>query len=389
MGKGINKNIDYRFKILYVFGILMVVCSHTNGGGISIFDAWFPYGGLHLNLFMFGSGYFYKQYSEDHIKRYIMKKIKTLIIPLYVYTIIYGAIVLFLKKRGFNIGGEFTLYNILVMPIINGHQFVYNMGGWFVVPLFMVEICNVVFRRLFRFFKVRMTEYSYFIFYIILGLSGNQLACTEYLNGWWLVLIRMLYFIPFYELGIFYKRIFEKYDAKIPNIWYFTFIFTIKLVIACIYKKMPIYTLSWCNDFTEGPIMPIIVGYLGIAFWFRIAVIVEPIIWKSKYINLIADNAYSIMMNQFFGFMIVKSIYAVTNCTYFIFRDFDWANYKNNIWWYYIPGGVEHTMILYVVAGVAFPIIIQKMINILGEGICKRITGDSRYNEKIKKFFII
>lgn len=44
----------------------------------------------------------------------------------------------------------------------------------------------------------------------------------------------------------------------------------------------------------------LIVAYLGIAFWLRIG--------DNKYINLIADNTYSIMMNQFLGFMIVKTI---------------------------------------------------------------------------------
>lgn len=52
--------IDYRFKILYAVGMIMVVSGHAYGGGISIISDWFPYGGLHLALFVFCSGYFYK-----------------------------------------------------------------------------------------------------------------------------------------------------------------------------------------------------------------------------------------------------------------------------------------------------------------------------------------
>lgn len=359
------KNEDYRFKVLYALGMIMVVCGHVGGGGISILNDWFPYEGLHLALFTFCSGYFYKRHSEIHIKRYIIKKIKKLIIPLYIYNIIYGIIVLLFKKMGFSMGSEFTLYNIIIMPITNGHQFLYNMGGWFVVPLFMVEIYNVSLRRVLRNFKIKVSELAIYLFSIILGLIGNQLACKGYLSNWWLVLIRMLYFIPFYSLGIFYNNIVEKFDRKIANTWYFTFIFAIKLIIVCIYKKMPAYTPSWCHNFTEGPIMPIIVGYLGIAFWLRIAIIVEPVIGKSKYINLIANNTYSIMINQFLGFMIVKSVYALFNKFIFVFGDFDWKSYRTNIWWYYLPGGVEHTAILYVIVGIVFPIIVQKFINVL------------------------
>lgn len=128
------KTIDYRFKILYALGMIMVVCGHTYGGGISIADDWFPYAGFHLALFTFASGYFYKQASEDHVKTYIVKKIKALIIPFYIYTITYGIIVQLLKRMGFEIGNDFTLNNVLIMPITNGHQFIYNMGGWFIVP---------------------------------------------------------------------------------------------------------------------------------------------------------------------------------------------------------------------------------------------------------------
>lgn len=359
-----NKKIDYRFKILYAVGMVMVVCGHTYGGGISLASDWFPYAGFHLALFAFCSGYFYKRSSESHIGRYIIKKIKRLLLPLYSYTIVYGIIVQILKNKGFEIGGDLTLHNLLIMPITNGHQFIYNMGGWFIVPLFMIEVYNILFRKLIGVFNINITEFYIFIMNLVIGITGNQLACIGYRNGWWLVLVRMLYFVPFYELGVFYKNKIERLDKQIPGIWYFTFIFTVKLIIICIYRKVPIYTASWCNDFTEGPIMPVIIGYLGIAFWLRIAVILEPVIGKSKYINLIADNTYPIMMNQFIGFMIVKTIFALFNRYTLLFEDFDWMNYKSDIWYYYIPGGLAHTLILYATAGIVVPIMIQKIMEI-------------------------
>lgn len=176
-------------------------------------------------------------------------------------------------------------------------------------------------------------------------------------------MVRMLYFVPFYELGILYKNCLEDYDRKIPNFWYFVIIFSVKLIVIYYYGKMPTYTPSWCNDFTEGPVMPIVIGCLGIALWIRIAAILEPVIGRSKWINLIADNSYSIMMNQFLGFMIVKTIYAIISLFYTGFADFDWTGYKTNIWWYYVPKGLGHTLIIYVVVGIAFPIAIQKVID--------------------------
>jgi fucose 4-O-acetylase-like acetyltransferase len=368
----IEKNgIDYRFKILYAIGIIMVCCGHTNGGGISLLKDWFTYSGFHLALFVFCSGYFYKDIAEEAPRRYVYRKIKTLILPFYLYTIIYGVIVQFLKLAGFNIGKPFTLYNVLVAPITSGHQFAYNVGGWFVVPLFMVEMCNILMRRIIHALKGHTSEVFFFLISVLLGIAGNQLACQGYYRGWWLVLTRMLYFLPFYGLGIFYKRELEKYVNMVPSFWYFIGIFSIKLIIGLYYGRMMGYTPSWCNDFTEGPAMPILIGVLGIALWMRIATILEPVLGKSKWINLIADNTYSIMMNQFIGFMIVKTVYAMLNKYNVAFPDFDWTKYKNDMWWYYMPRGLTQTLILYVVNGIVFSIIVQKLI-IMIKKVCEK-----------------
>ena len=366
-----SKTLDYRFKILYAVGMILVLCDHTQGGGISIINDWFPYAGLHLSLFAFASGYFYKDTSEKHIKKYIGKKIRTLILPLYIYTVIYGLIVQILKLGGFEIGGNITLYNVFIAPITNGHQFIYNMGGWFIAPLFMVEVFNCIQRKILKSIHPNIPEITFFSISLLLGVTGNYFACTGHVNGWWLVWVRMFYFVPFYGLGIFYKSTWEKYDRKIPCIWYFTAIFTVKLFIAYTYGRMPSYTPAWCHNFTEGPVMPIIVGYLGIAFWMRIATILEPVIGRSKWINLIANNTYSIMMNQFLGFMIVKTFYAILSKLNPGFSDFDWVSYKTNIWWYYKPRNLEYTLILYVAAGIIFPIMFQ--------AICTRIYDRLKY----------
>lgn len=294
---------------------------------------------------------------------YIIKKIKKLIIPMYIYNIVYGLIVQISRFKGFEMGGDFNLYNICIAPIINGDQFIYNLGGWFLVPLFLNEIYNVFIRKFLKRFNSTISEWTFFIIGLVLGLVGNQFACVGNRGGWMIVLIRTFHFIPFYSLGILYKNKLETIDKMIPSFWYFVVIYFFKLVIIYHFGRVPSYTSSWCNDFIDGPIMPIVVGYLGIALWMRIATILEPVIGKSKWINLIADNTYSIMMNQFLGFMLVKTIYAIISKIYEGFSNFDLASYKTDIWWYYYPKGINHTLIIYVVAGIIIPILIQKIIN--------------------------
>ena len=98
------KNIDYRFKILYALGIVFVAAGHCGRGGVSLLYDWFPPGAFHLGLFVFSSGYFYKSQSEDNIVQYIFKKVKKLILPMYLWNFFYAGVVFSLKYVGFTIG---------------------------------------------------------------------------------------------------------------------------------------------------------------------------------------------------------------------------------------------------------------------------------------------
>lgn len=359
-----KKQIDYRFKLLYAIGMIMIVCSHAQGGSISFeLNGWFPYGGLHVMLFVFGSGYFYKEESIQHVMKQIGRKIKKLIIPLYLYNFAYGLLVWLLRFKGFQIGEIPSLYTLLVAPITSGHQFMYNLAGWFVAPLFMAEIFYLLIRKALAIINKKIPEWVYFTIGMVAGITGSQLACLSYNTGWWLVLVRMLYFTFFYSLGVFYKTTLETYDKKIPSFWYIACIFVLKLAIICICRKSPDYVLSWCNNFTEGPIIPIVASVLGIALWFRIATILTPVIGRSKYVNLIANNTYSIMMNQFFGFMVLKTCFVILALTIGVFADFDMVSYKTDVWWLYLPHGIEQMRILYVIAGIVIPIYMQRGID--------------------------
>lgn len=143
------------------------------------------------------------------------------------------------------------------------------------------------------------------------------------------------------------------------NLLYFSIIFAVQLGVITIYGRKLSYTISWCNDFNENMAMPYVVGMLGIAFWLRVAKILEPLLADSKCIRLISNHTYSIMVNQFLGFMIVKTIFALIAWFTPFCANFDFAEYKSNIWWYYIPKGIPNWYILYMIGGIVIPITIS------------------------------
>ncbi len=367
------KNIDYRFKLLYCLAIILVVAGHTQGGSIRLFENWFPLGGLHIMLFVFASGYFYQIESNENVLYYLIKKIKKFIIPLFIYNIFYGLFSNIMINRGFYLSTPLSLKSLFVDPIISGHQFGYNMGSWFIIPLLMCEIYNICLRFILK--KTSIPEIAYWLFNTLLGIVGIGLAINGYNTGWYLVIVRFLFFLPFYAFGTFYKHTYEKYDLKIPNLVYFSIIIFIKLLISFFLLKMPYYTPSWCNDFVDGPLIPIINGLVGILFWFRICHILSSSIGKGKYINIIANHTYSIMMNQFLGFFLIKFIFSLISQYTPLFHDFDQNLYHTDIFYYYLPHGQEFMLIIYVCAGIIIPIFIDKIIDLLKEKTNKLLSS--------------
>lgn len=360
--------IDYRFKFLYLIGIISIIISHCGQGGIDLLYNWFPFNSFFLALFAFTSGYFFRESKTEHTMKYIVYKFKKLIVPLYLYNLFYGLLVLFLRQFGFTIGGDFTLYNLFIEPLKTGHQFAYNLPCWFVIPLFMIEVFYILFYKLLKMLPVKINDYVLFIFELALGLAGVYLAKCGYYANWGLVLTRFLYFVPFYGLGILYKNKLEKWD-KAPDLLYFSCIFAVQLLIITIYGQPVFYSIVWCDNFNHNIFMPFIIGVVGIAFWFRVGRILTPALKQSKCLKIITDNSYSIMVNQILGFMIVKGIFALLSIFTPLCSDFNLTEFKTNIWYFYLPRGIFQWGILYVSAGIIIPVIIQWCIN-KGKNIC-------------------
>ena len=134
------------FRILSAIGIILVVAGHL---GYNVFDVGglFPYYSFHVFIFLFVSGYFYKRESKDHILSYLRRKCVTLLLPYFVWNLLYGILAHVLHRAGFTIGQELSLYTLFVAPFDGGHQFMYHFSSWFVPVLFLLEVLNVCGRK--------------------------------------------------------------------------------------------------------------------------------------------------------------------------------------------------------------------------------------------------
>ncbi len=343
-----KQNINFQFKLLYAIGIILIVAGHSMSGSLYFLTNWFPYYAYHLPLFMFCSGYFYKKQDTTNIHQAILHKTKRLILPMYAYNLVYGILTTILLHHGFTIGQPLTLYNYLIAPWNDGHQFMYNLGGWFVAPLFMVYTINLLFRKL---TNDKLSDTTIFLLYSLVGCIGIYFSMHE-LN---LVFSRIAYFLPFYAFGTLYKSKLEQKDT-LQNLPYFGTLFLLQLAIIIKKGYAPSSVPAWGTGYSDA-FTPFLIGYIGILFWLRVTRFLTPAFKDSRYISYLADNTYSIMMNHIAGFMLVKLFFAC------IFKDFDLTLCKQDIWYYYLPFNLTNFYLIYLLNGLLFPILVQLTIN--------------------------
>lgn len=111
-----------KFMLLSFFGIIMVVSGHCLNGGnpIRLFDNFFPINSFFMPMFIFISGYFFKEKYLSETKKFFKKKSINLVVYYFVWNIIYGLIRKILYKFNLlSVDIKLSFYNIIIAPFIN------------------------------------------------------------------------------------------------------------------------------------------------------------------------------------------------------------------------------------------------------------------------------
>ena len=151
-----KKERNIKFTILSAIGIVLILLGHLDYG-ILTFGGLFPYYSYHVMIFVFVSGYFYKPDDEANPLQFVIRKAKRLLLPYMIWNAFYGVIVMLMRKAGFGIGEEISLYNLLIAPFMGGHQFGLNAPAWFIPALFLLEMCDMAARVMVREIYIRIT----------------------------------------------------------------------------------------------------------------------------------------------------------------------------------------------------------------------------------------
>lgn len=363
--------VNGQFRILTAFAMILVVMGHVDEGMLTI-GGLFPYYSFHIALFLFISGYFYRPEKEEQIGAYLKRKARRLLLPYFIWNVIYGMLVIVLRAAGFYIGNEPSLWTLFAEPFLSGHQFLYNAPAWFVPALFLTEAVNVLIRRLFQRLGLQ-NEWAVMGLYLCLGMAVAWLSANGYVYDWYRIPGRLMYMLPCYQMGRLYRAKLEEKDT-LPDWLYFGMLFVIQLLLTAFCNGLGV-SAAWCNGFLNGPVIPYVTAVTGIAFWLRLSRILEPALGKRKFWNYFGENTFAVMMHQVLAFLLIKGIFALCclaagygpGCqSAGWFADFDWSRFTTDVYYCYLPGGREPFKMLYVAAGIGLPLLLQKGLDCAG-----------------------
>lgn len=338
-----NKERNGTFMVLSCIAILLVVLGHLNFGVLE-FGGIFPYYSYHVLIFVFIAGYFYKTEDEAQILQYIWRKTKRLLIPYYILNVFYGLIVMQLHKYGFIFGEEMTLYNLIVEPIMGGHQFMLNAPAWFVFALFGLEVCNILGRKLLKQIKLD-NEYFIMALYMAAGLIAVWLAKRGSVYDFYKLPGRLMLMAPAFQFGRLYRTKLESID-KMPSVYYFMLLFTINSLLTQFCGGLG-YSVVWVTGFANNPVIPFLTAFTGIALWLRVSRILGRAVSGNRFVVFMSGHTYSIMTHQLIAFFMVTLILWKCN------MPIDLTAWKEDV--YYAYNGIA-TIWLYVAAGILMPL---------------------------------
>lgn len=342
---------NYVMRALYLIAIVFVVDGHTVLGDLFTLDGLFRYYSFHLMLFAFGSGYFFRprgSFLADTAHR-----AKRLLIPLYAWNLVYGLGAAVLRRAGgFEIGAELSPYTLLLAPIVDGEHFVWNLGAWFIFPLFLVQVMYAAVRRLAVLWGDR--EGVTFLLCLIPGVIAVELCHAGRQDALPLMLMRPLILMPGYAGGMLYRRCLEKRDT-LPTVPYLTVIVILRALLCVRYENLA-YLLSSCTYFTCGAFGVYAGAALAIAFYLRIARLLAPHVKKSRLALYASRHTFDIMMHHYMGFFALNCVFLVMNILGVGAADFSVKSFRHVGEYAYAPGGRAEWDVLYLLAGLLFPL---------------------------------
>lgn len=366
-----SRKTNMTMNLMKAYLILSVVTSHTQGGGIIYpMSNWIMPTFYFMPAFIFVSGYFYKEEMDGYlIGPFVTGKVKTLVVPYFIWNIVYGLLnTLFRKYEIIRYGNPVSWGTLFVEPWITGHQFHFNIASWFLLALFLVVIVMFMIRKLLNKWK-RGKDIILLIAMFLLSVISIKMSQRGFNVSWGLCILRVGFLLPFYQMGFCYKKheeFFRKYRS-----YFLVLCFIMIYIVDLINGDKALWPIVVFCNFKGDAVLLLLMSVAGTFITVLMCDFLVPAFENNKMIQYIGDHTFTIMMHHgIIIFLINIFLFMTTYC--FSVSGFDVEKFKSTLWYVYAWRD-EKIYIIYVLAAVCVPLIIKKFSEMMLEKLAKKI----------------
>ncbi|MEH7010051.1 hypothetical protein V7087_04415 [Neobacillus niacini] len=270
------------------------------------------------------------------------KRISNLLGLYFKYNLFYYLITFIIfKKYNLLLGTQLDIKSFFLSPITHGHQYHLFLSAWFVVTIFFVQ---VIFLYLFMGMKtITKNKYIHLFVFFLFGLGGTLLAAKGHNTGTLLPVVKILFSLPFFYGGLFFKKYIEKINIYRSET--ILGVFVIQMMLAWHYNNsgdLSGYALSWGN-FNGHLLSPFILSINGIVLYLFISKALSKVLKPNDLLVKLGENSFHIMANHLFVFFIINYLFS---------KRFEINMGQINVWYSY---ELDKYWFIYVVLGLLVP----------------------------------
>lgn len=330
-----NKS-NKEFMIFSAINIIFVVDAHA-WTSLNIMTRYLSYNMFFMQAFIFISGYFFAWKDDLSITKYIVKKIKNLMIPYYIWWFLYALFLWLLYKfTNIKIGADITLNNLILGPWKGGECWNFANPSWFVCCLFLIQMVYILIRCICKRF---WNDWIALVVFIVISVYGTNYVTVNSIIPQWCNLYRVAILLCFYQIGIVYRKYIEKWVHKMSGIAVCTLALAFIAIYTGVYGWNEFYfnSLLWSKPGMEqfgmmAGMRPVITGIVGILFWLKISQALVPVLENNRLVNFISNHTFEIMFNHIIFIWIVNLLLIRLN-NKIVLADFDVVQAVTNPWY--------------------------------------------------------
>lgn len=347
-----SKKDNWTMNYMKFFGILYMLIYHSALKQLNVFAILF-----FVQMFIFISGYFYKDDYSSHPVRFLRRRLRTLYLPFVVYCTLFLVfnnlfVRLNLYPPGMWLSGH-DLWRTFLSVLVLWSPMPFTGAMWFVSSLLIVSVLFCLISWLLRFVPAGHFENSRFFLVTLLCILGFYLSVRH-------IRIQPFVDISFVLMIFFYGGyMFRKYEAQIPVNIYLAVSSFLMLCLCLKYGYPAIIRRIYVN-----PPFLLFAGFAGVYLQLYISRTLARFA-KIQVINYIGKNTLAILALHFLSF---KAVHLVTIYTFDLplthLADFPIITSTTQAWRW-----------LYVLAGLTIPVVLKSIFDLVYGRIRLRLSG--------------